>query len=119
MEPQASSPYRRLYGYRREEHTPSNSYTTLAPARTPAHALILAPALHPLAHQLAHPIHPLYTPLSEVGEVAYIGCHSDLYRSVKQPILLRIVTYIGRSDDQYRFVFAARRDSRGANIDRG
>ena len=25
------------------------------------------------------------------------------------PILLRVVPYIGRSDDQYRFVFAARR----------
>ena len=32
------------------------------------------------------------------------------------PILLRFVTNSGRSGDQYRFVFAARRDSRGAEL---
>jgi len=58
MEPQASSPYRRLYGCRSEEHAP-------------AHALILAPVLHPLAHQLTHSnshiLQALYIRLSGAG----------------------------------------------------
>ena len=96
----ASSPYRRLYAYRSEGNTRTHTYApTCTPTRT--HQLTNS---HPPAHGRTLASHsPLRTTLSEVGKVSYIASRRDQYWSEHRP---------------YRFGFAARRDSCGADTDR-